>query len=410
MASCGHAPQQLLNEIVPSNANYIAQSMSMSDYSRRIATGRFHSAAICADGILWTWGDNEDGQLGNGTMEGSSVPIRIMDDVIAVSTRDWSHNTAAITSDGTLWMWGSNQVGAIGDGTTIARYSPVKVMENVVYVSTGTGHTAAITNDGALWTWGWNAAGQLGDGTTIDRHSPVKIMGNVTAVSTSGLSTAAITDDGALWVWGSNDSGQIGDGTTSRYEIWNADDGDAFYKFDRHSPVRIMEDVVYVSVGGAHMGAITSDATLWMWGENEEGQLGDGEERSRYLDGLGRWLKYYKNTPEPVMENVVSVSAGGDHTMVITTDGTLWGFGRNTRDQLGVRVYEYSYWGVLRASDFLISPTPILENVIAVSAGAWHTAAMTDNGVLWTWGAANFEDIGFWDHTYTHSKVMDNMR
>jgi len=99
MVSCDHTQQQLL-----SNVNYIAQSMSGSDYSHRIATGRFHSAAICADNILWTWGENEDGQLGNGTTEDSSVPIRIMDDVIAISTRDWSHNTSAITSDGTLWM------------------------------------------------------------------------------------------------------------------------------------------------------------------------------------------------------------------------------------------------------------------------------------------------------------------
>ncbi|MCL2188393.1 MAG: hypothetical protein FWC16_07785 [Defluviitaleaceae bacterium] len=119
-------------------------------------------------------------------------------------------NTFIIKDDGNLWGWGSNRHGQLGDGTTEDRNSPIKIMENVIAISAGGSFTMAIRNDGSLWAWGNNNRGQLGDGTTITRHSPVLIKNNVIAVSAGSLHTMAILYDKTLWVWGCNEWGKLG--------------------------------------------------------------------------------------------------------------------------------------------------------------------------------------------------------
>lgn len=131
------------------------------------------------------------------------------------------HHSGAITEDGSLWMWGQNEYGQLGDGTTEDKHAPVKVMENVKMISLGGYYSGAITKDGSLWTWGWNYGGELGDGTTEDKHTPVKVMENVKEVSLGAYHSGAITEDGSLWMWGQNGYGQLGDGSTrdSEYPI-----------------------------------------------------------------------------------------------------------------------------------------------------------------------------------------------
>jgi len=155
-----------------------------------------------------------------------------MEDVVAVSVGQ--DHTMAIKADGSLWAWGWNGQGQLGDGTTENRYTPVRIMEDVAMVSAGRDHTAAIKTDGSLWVWGLNDRGQLGDGTTTRRLEPVHIMDDVAAVAASGITgafahhTLAVKTDGSLWAWGANTNGQLGDGTTE----------------DRHSPVHIMDNVM----------------------------------------------------------------------------------------------------------------------------------------------------------------------
>lgn len=131
------------------------------------------------------------------------------------------HHSGAITEDGSLWMWGQNEYGQLGDGTTEDKHAPVKVMENVKMISLGGYYSGAITKDGSLWTWGWNYGEELGDGTTEDKHTPVKVMENVKEVSLGAYHSGAITEDGSLWMWGQNGYGQLGDGSTkdSEYPI-----------------------------------------------------------------------------------------------------------------------------------------------------------------------------------------------
>ena len=138
--------------------------------------------AITTDGTLWGWGgagsrmiDHRNfGQVGDGTRIPRYSPVKVMDDVIAVSAG--GDHAIAITTDNSLWAWGNNSVGQLGDGTNTRRTSPRRVMNDIASVSTGNFHTIAVRTDGSIWTWGWNMYGQLGDGTTQDRNSPVKIM------------------------------------------------------------------------------------------------------------------------------------------------------------------------------------------------------------------------------------------
>lgn len=183
----------------------------------------------------------------------------------------------AITTDGNLWSWGRNCSGQLGDSTSMDRYSPILIKDNVVSVSAGSGYTMAITADGSLWGWGTNRFGQLGDGTTTDRHEPVWIMDNVVTVSASNgrgvaniAHTMAIRDDGSLWSWGSNSEGQLGDGITPTG--WGGWHGANL----NLNPFKIMDNIAEVSTGLMHTLAIAIDDCLWAWGNNSRGQLGNG--------------------------------------------------------------------------------------------------------------------------------------
>ena len=333
-----------------------------------ISAGVEHSVAICDEGILWAWGNNRFGQLGDGTTTRRHSPVRIMDDVRSVSAGDF--HTIAVRNDGTLWAWGLNGTeGRIGCGTTVWRNQPFRIKDNVVAVAAGGNHNAAITTDGVLWTWGENISGALGDGTTMNRHSPVRVMDDVIYVSVGSGATMAIRSDGSLWTWGDNRWGQLGDGTT----------------ISRRSPVRVMENIVSVSAGGGDITratieqafvnpgramAVDSDGVLWGWGENSFGQLGDGTTTHRFV-------------PVKIMDEAVSVSTGTNSAMAIRTDGSLWTWGRNLHGVLGDGTVTHRR-----------TPMMVMENVAAVTTGEFHTIAVGLDGALWTWGDNSFGRLG----------------
>ena len=232
----------------------------------------------------------------------------------------------------------------------------------IVQVAAGGTHTAAVTKDGDLYMWGRNYYGQLGVYSNADSKIPIKVNNSSSTLPEKSVKyialgyyhSAAITKDGSLYMWGYNRSGQLGDGTTT----------------DRYTPVKIMDNVASVSLGGSHSAAVTKDGSLYMWGDNGNGRLGDGTTTDRY-------------TPVKIMDNVASVSLGSSHSAAITKDGSLYMWGYNYYGQLGDGTTTDRY-----------TPVKIMDNVASVSLGGNHSAAITKDSNLYMWGGNGSGQLG----------------
>ncbi len=333
---------------------------------REVRAGEYHSAGIKEDGTLWAWGNNEYGQLGDGTTVNRNAAIQIG------TANNWSkivtrgYFTVALKTDGTLWAWGSNSSGQLGDGTKTDRYAPVQIgtATNWKSIGAGSSNMVALKADGTLWAWGNNNFGQLGDGTTTSRLVPTQIGTSTSWVSlgTGDNHTFAIRSNGTLWAWGDNTLGQLGDGTTT----------------DRTIPVQIGTATNWKSVDGGnlHTVAVKTDGTLWAWGYNYNSRLGDGTT----IDRL---------TPTQIgtATNWLNVSAGLQTTFGIKTDGTFWGWGRNFFGMLS---------NISSGSADVAIPTQIgtSSDNIEISAGTYHAFVKGEGGVLKISGHNNYGQLG----------------
>lgn len=367
-----------------------------------VSAGSDHSGLIDDNGSLWMWGLNLEGELGNGGGGNSqtkgdfvyqTVPVKVLDNVRSVTSS--GRNTAAIKTDGSLWMWGSNYEGQFGNGSTEDSSVPVKVMDNVAAVSLGgslaSPYTAVIKTDGSLWMWGANDRGQLGKGQPGSSAVPVKVLDKVSSVSLSNAfyHVAAIKSDGSLWMWGSNKYGQLGNDGAGN-EKYKNQFGDVEPIQD--TPVKVMDNVASVSLGNLHSAVVKSDGSLWMWGQNEEGQLGNGRE---YNINKGPLDRYYQTVPVKVMDDVATISSGGSHTAVVKTDGSLWMFGSNGMGQLGT-AYTGDRTNNQGMGDYPIQTIPVklMDDVAAVSGGSLHTIIVKTDGSVWLCGRSNLGNLG----------------
>jgi alpha-tubulin suppressor-like RCC1 family protein len=324
---------------------------------------------------LWTWGFNSNGMIGDNTIVSRSTPVTTL-----AGGTNWkqvacgTQHTAAIKTDGTLWIWGSNSF--VGNNTSDInnRVTPITTFaggNNWKQVACGHNHTAAIKTDGTLWAWGSGGDGALGNNqsTISSRSTPVTtFLGgtNWKQVACGNGFTAAIKTDGTLWTWGANTNGQLGDNTvTQRLTPVTTFSGGTNWK-----------QVDCGRVLGTHVAAIKTDGTLWTWGRSNIGQLGDNAATNR-------------STPVTTFvggTNWKQVSGGQSHTAAIKTDGTLWGWGSNGSGRLGDNT-------TINRS---IPVTTFAggNNWKQVSGGEGHTTAIKTDGTLWTWGSNGVGRLG----------------
>jgi alpha-tubulin suppressor-like RCC1 family protein len=305
-------------------------------------------------------GDDYYGEVGTNGLGlafgfGLDLPALVASNVVTASTGNFY--SLYVTADGNLWALGDNIHGNLGTGGMNISRTPALVANNVVSVATGKEHSLFITSDGTLWGMGYNAHGELGDGTTNDVFSPEPLADDVVAVSAGEYHSMFITADGNLWTMGHNGNGQLGDGT-SNTNFYSGSD----------VPLNVAGNVVAVSAGGSHSLFITDDGKLWGMGSDVYGQLG-GETVPL---GSGQSL----TLPAILATNVVGVSAGLNHTLYLTSDGTLWGTGYDFDGELGNGVSETS----------VNQPLAITNHVVSMAGGLTWSVYVTSDGREWGMG------------------------
>ncbi|ATB28381.1 hypothetical protein [Melittangium boletus] len=317
------------------------------------------------DGTVWAWGENSRRQLGDGTTTLRKAPVKVvgLNEVASISAG--GGHSLAVKTNGTVWGWGDNTKGQVGKGLSGDYSAPAQTvgLSDVVSVAAGGTHSLALKQDGTVWAWGDNSNCQLGDGTQFTRNSPVQVpsLSGVIALAAGASHSMALMQDGTVWTWGANTQGELGTGTTGGC-------------LKLPAQVSAFTDVSAISAGNAYSMALKQEGTVWAWGTNGWGQLGDSSSLTR-------------SSPVQVygLTGVVAIGAGSSTSAALLSDGTVWNWG------LDIVAY---FAGYSNAGRFRPVQVPWLSNVATLAQGSQHTLATKPDGAAWSWGFNGSGQLG----------------
>jgi alpha-tubulin suppressor-like RCC1 family protein len=342
-----------------------------------VSAGSSHSAVVkTTDNSVWTWGLNTNGRLGDGGTTQHTQPIQLTSLTGVTMVAAGGSHTLVLKSDGTVSAFGSNANGQLGFGNTAMQSTtPVDVVGisgTVVGIAAGGSHSLAWTSDGKLYAWGANNNGQLGLGDTTDRRQAVQVaVGGtpsklVTSASAGQAHSLAVTSDAMAYAWGYGQFGRLGNGDTGQ----------------QNAPVAVLDapgsphtGFIAVAAGATHSLGLQADHTVWAWGSNTKGQLGDGS-TTQHL--------YPVQTLGPA--GATAISAGANHSLALQSDGTIFAWGDNASGQLGD--------GGIESNTSLPQIVPSIASAVSVIAASNHSLAVTVDGVVWSWGSNSNGQLG----------------
>ncbi len=379
--------------------------------------GKGHTAAIKPDNTVWSWGNNEFGQLGIGN---AASPVNFspkqsgsITQINAVAAG--SQHTLALSEVGMVMSWGNNDFGQLGSGSTDNSNKPnvVPGLSGVQAIAAGNLHSIALKSDGTVWTWGYNRSGELGIRTISDTNKPTRInsFNTVKAIAAGGGHSLALKQDGTVWAWGTNRHGQV-----APNELTQA-------YFTKPEQVEGISNVIAIAAGENFSMALKTDGTVWAWGDNASGQLGNGEFTGEMPDvkkggSIGRFsigaikskvnndlkLKESAGTTLQKIElgslvitsmngivkvsaltSVSAIAAGGAHALALRQDSTVWAWGNNYTGALGD--------GSVENHDAPVRIEGVTQ-VTQISSGVNHCFALNKSGTVWTWGNNVFGQLG----------------
>jgi alpha-tubulin suppressor-like RCC1 family protein len=340
-----------------------------------ITAGGSHTCAITSVSGVKCWGYNGDGQLGDGTTTNRWIPIDVTglsSKVVAIAAGNT--DTCALTIGGGVKCWGDNDNGELGEGNNFRQLTPVDVIglsSDVVAITAGFGHTCALTDGGGVKCWGANESAQLGNGTAdFDLHPiPVDVVGlssGVKAIAAGGSHTCALTDGGGVKCWGDNFQGELGNGTMNFVGPNMLSVG----------VVGLSSGVVAITAGNSHTCALTNSGGVKCWGDNKYGQLGDGTTTNRWIPMNVAGLS----------SGVVAIAAGDSDTCALTTSGKVKCWGWNESGQLGE--------GTTVQHLEPVNVTGLLSRVATITGGGLHSCVLTIEGGIKCWGWNDSGQLG----------------
>ncbi len=344
-----------------------------------IAAGSQHALVLQANGSVWAWGFNHDGQLGDGTDVNRPAPVQVLkpgSGVIQIAAGKFY--SLALKKDGSVWAWGDNQWGQLGDGTDVNRPAPVQVLtpgSSVVSIAAGEDFAYALKQDGSVWAWGYNSAGPEGPYLSIGPLGPITVdpggtphyyvrspfqllsaRSGIVEIGAGGNFAIARKADGSVWGWGHNDFGQLAGGGVN---------------VSQWPQAKLLEPdagVVALAAGHRHSIALQANGGAWTWGDNRKGQLGD-----RTTDNKAVPLQVL--VPDPA---AIQIAAGKFYSLALKKDGSVWAWGDNTKGQLGDGT-----------TDNKLFPVQVLapgSGVVAIAAAGSGSVALKADGSIWQWG------------------------